>query len=78
MHTHTQSSHHPNPSYMDQQPKLNHRMRCILTDWLVLVQMKFQLLQETLFLTISIIDRFLEVQDLPRYRDLLSRCLYMS
>ena len=35
-------------------------MRAILIDWLVEVHLKFKLLQETLFLTINIIDRFLE------------------
>ncbi|XP_032874470.1 G2/mitotic-specific cyclin-B1 [Amblyraja radiata] len=38
-------------------------MRAILIDWLVQVQKKFQLLQETLYMTVSIIDRFL--QDSP-------------
>ena len=33
------------------------RMRAVLVDWLVEVQQQFKLLQETLFLTISIIDR---------------------
>ncbi|NXI73338.1 CCNB1 protein, partial [Anseranas semipalmata] len=35
-------------------------MRAILVDWLVQVQMKFRLLQETLYLTVAIIDRFLQ------------------
>ena len=35
-------------------------MRSILVDWLVDVHLKFKLLQETLFLTINIIDRYLE------------------
>ena len=47
---------------MDRQEHINHKMRRILVDWLVLVQMKFNLLQETLLLTVSIIDRFLEVR----------------
>ena len=56
-----QASFHPNPSYISLQPHINHRMRAILVDWLVLVQVKFNLLPETLYLTVSIIDRFLEV-----------------
>ncbi|XP_061414070.1 G2/mitotic-specific cyclin-B2 [Lethenteron reissneri] len=40
--------------------KINGRMRSILVDWLVQVQMKFRLLQETLYLTVSIIDRYLQ------------------
>ncbi|XP_019373298.1 PREDICTED: G2/mitotic-specific cyclin-B1 isoform X2 [Gavialis gangeticus] len=35
-------------------------MRAILIDWLVQVQMKFRLLQETMYLTVAIIDRFLQ------------------
>ncbi|XP_032801542.1 G2/mitotic-specific cyclin-B2 [Petromyzon marinus] len=40
--------------------KINGRMRSILVDWLVQVQMKFRLLQETLYLTVAIIDRYLQ------------------
>ena len=59
--THYQSLYHPNPNYMSLQPHINHRMRSILIDWLVLVQVKFNLLHETLYLTVSIIDRYLQV-----------------
>lgn len=41
---------------------LNPRMRAILIDWLVQVHLRFHLLQETLYLTVAIIDRFLELQ----------------
>ena len=40
---------------------LKSRMRCILVDWLIQVHHRFQLLQETLYLTIAILDRFLQV-----------------
>lgn len=36
-------------------------MRAVLVDWLVQVQLRFKLLQETLYVTISILDRFLLV-----------------
>jgi len=44
------------------------KMRSVLVDWLVEVQMQFKLLQETLFLTINTIDRFMAVEgkDVPR------------
>eukprot|EP00088_Acartia_fossae_P049947 TRINITY_DN554_c0_g1_i2.p1 TRINITY_DN554_c0_g1~~TRINITY_DN554_c0_g1_i2.p1 ORF type:complete len:373 (-),score=79.02 TRINITY_DN554_c0_g1_i2:153-1271(-) len=44
------------------------KMRTVLVDWLVDVQQQFKLLQETLYLTISIIDRFLsrEGKSIPR------------
>merc|ERR1711942_425383 len=40
----------------------NEKMRSVLIDWLVEVQIQFKLLQETLFLTVNTIDRFLAVQ----------------
>ena len=42
--------------------EINSRMRGILVDWLVQVHMRFHLLQETLFLGVSILDRFLQVR----------------
>lgn len=38
-------------------------MRAILVDWLIEVHYKFKLMPETLFLTINLIDRFLERND---------------
>nr|AKA66439.1 cyclin B [Palaemon carinicauda] len=46
---------------------INGKMRLILIDWLIQVHSRFTLLQETLFLTVSIIDRFLQVErNIPR------------
>ncbi|XP_072167554.1 G2/mitotic-specific cyclin-B-like [Diadema setosum] len=46
--------------YLDRDDTLiTGRMRLILVDWLVQVHLRFHLLQETLFLTIQLIDRFL-------------------
>ena len=42
------------------QPEVNDKMRAILIDWLIDVHLKFKLLPETMFITVSIIDRFLE------------------
>ena len=50
---------HVKPNYMGAQPEINERMRCILVDWLIQVHHRFSLLQETLYLTVSIIDRYL-------------------
>lgn len=36
-------------------------MRAILIDWLVQVNLKFRLLQETMYMTVGLIDRFLQV-----------------
>ena len=41
--------------------EINGRMRALLVDWLIQVHSKFQLLQETLYLTVAILDRFLQV-----------------
>jgi len=46
--------------------EINGRMRAILIDWLVQVHLRFHLLQETLYLTVAIIDRFLQVQQISR------------
>lgn len=41
--------------------EVNAKMRSVLIDWLVEVHQQFHLLQETLYLTVAIIDRFLQV-----------------
>eukprot|EP00794_Sanderia_malayensis_P009464 gene9464-10451_t len=46
--------------YMHKQTEINERMRSILIDWLIQVHTRFGLLQETLYLTVHVIDRFLE------------------
>jgi hypothetical protein len=48
-----------NNNYMQSQDDINSKMRAILIDWLVDVNLKFKLLPQTLFLTINLIDRFL-------------------
>jgi len=54
------------PGYMDNQPHINQRMRSILVDWLVEVHLKFKLVPETLYLTINLIDRYLEIREVSR------------
>ncbi|CAN4116724.1 unnamed protein product [Withania somnifera] len=54
------------PDYMAQQADINERMRSILIDWLIEVHHKFDLREETLFLTVNLIDRFLEKQSVVR------------
>ncbi|KAL3643424.1 hypothetical protein CASFOL_014239 [Castilleja foliolosa] len=46
------------PNYMDHQCDITERMRGILIDWLIEVHCKFELMDETLYLTGNIIDRF--------------------
>ena len=38
------------------------KMRSLLVDWLVSVHHQFELAQETLFLTVNILDRYLELE----------------
>ncbi|KAJ6336428.1 hypothetical protein OIU78_012929 [Salix suchowensis] len=56
----------PPPNYMAQQFDINERMRGILIDWLIEVHYKFELMEETLYLTVNLIDRFLAVQPVAR------------
>lgn len=49
----------PSPTYMDNQDELKWEMRSVLIDWVVQVHSRFNLLPETLFLTVNYIDRFL-------------------
>ncbi|XP_078541310.1 G2/mitotic-specific cyclin-B2 [Lissotriton helveticus] len=53
------------PGYLDGR-EINGRMRAILIDWLIQVHSKFQLLQETLYMCVSLIDRFLQIQPVTR------------
>ena len=41
-------------------------MRSILIDWIVDVHLKFKLIPETLFLTVHLIDRYLELKIINR------------
>jgi cyclin B len=56
----------PRPDYMELQKDVNAKMRAILIDWLVEVHLKYKLKTETLFLTVNLIDRFLEKRQLTR------------
>ena len=49
----------PDGYYMDHQSELKWEMRSVLMDWVVQVHSRFNLLPETLFLTVNYIDRFL-------------------
>ncbi|EOY26711.1 Cyclin B2,3 [Theobroma cacao] len=45
---------------------IKERMRGILIDWLIEVHYKFELMEETLYLTVNLIDRFLAIQQVVR------------
>ena len=48
-----------NENYMNNQIDINKKMRKILINWLIEVHLKFKLKENTLFLTINLIDNFL-------------------
>jgi cyclin B len=53
---------------MKLQPHINDKMRGILVDWLVDVHLKYRQSAETLHLTVSIADRFLQTAVVQRPR----------
>lgn len=46
--------------YLEGQTEILPKMRAVLIDWLVGVHLQFHLLQETLYITIAILDRYLQ------------------
>lgn len=63
-----EGSHLPTYGYMRSQKDVNEKMRAILVDWLIEVHYKFKLLPETLFITVNIIDRYLEKSEIKRQK----------
>jgi G2/mitotic-specific cyclin 1/2 len=47
---------------MGSQPEIDWEQRGILVDWVLQVHARFQMLQETLFLSVNILDRFLSTR----------------
>ena len=56
----------PDYTYMSRQKEINNKMRSILVDWIIDVHFKFGFTDETLFMTISIIDRYLSISQISR------------
>ena len=56
----------PDYTYLNRQTEINEKMRSILVDWLIDVHFKFGFTDETLFMTISIIDRYLSICQISR------------
>ena len=55
-----------NPNYFSYQPEINDKMRAILIDWLIDVHTKFDFREETLYITIYIIDCYLSIKKIER------------
>jgi hypothetical protein len=73
----TEASRVASANYMSKQSDINAKMREILVDWLVEVHLKFKLQSETLFLTVNLIDRFLERRAVSRTKLQLVGCTAM-
>ena len=58
----TEFHNQPKIKYMEKQPHITERMRSILIDWIIEVHFQFKLKVESLFLTVNLIDRYLEKQ----------------
>ncbi|KAI1301574.1 Cyclin-A2 [Halotydeus destructor] len=52
--------------YMERQAEINWKMRSILVDWLVEVSDEYKLQDETMFLAVNLIDRFLTCMSITR------------
>ncbi|OMJ89348.1 hypothetical protein SteCoe_8553 [Stentor coeruleus] len=63
-----ESLHHAKFGFMKNQLDLTEKMRSILLDWLVEIHHKFKLTTETLFLTVNLIDRYLEKVPISKSR----------
>lgn len=62
----TQVTTRPKAAYMKKQPDITHSMRAILVDWLVEVGEEYKLQNETLYLAVNYIDRFLSSMSVLR------------
>lgn len=56
----------PNADYLASQSDVSTAMRATLLDWLIEVHLKFKLRQETLYLTVLLIDRYLDQVEISR------------
>ncbi|KAL6567615.1 hypothetical protein OROGR_001283 [Orobanche gracilis] len=52
--------------YMGKQRHITPQMRAILINWLVEVHLKFDLMEETLFLTVTLLDRYLSLESIMK------------
>jgi cyclin B len=66
--------------YMNNQEQINKEMRSILINWLIEVQDKFNYTEQTLFLTISLIDRYSSFKKILRseYQLVGIACLFIA
>ena len=68
------------PQYMIKQPDITYPMRSILVDWLVEVGEEYKLNQETIYLAVNYIDRFLSYMSVQRAKLQLvgTACMFIA
>ncbi len=76
----TEMKHVPKHNYMIKQPDINFGMRQILVDWLVEVGEEYKLQQETIYLAVNYIDRFLSYMSVQRAKLQLvgTACMFIA
>jgi len=52
--------------YMGRQTKISETIRSTLMDWIIQIHYNFKLLPESLFLTVNLIDRFLQAKPVSK------------
>jgi len=62
----SESETQPDATYMRRQNYINENIRAVLVDWLINVHSKLNLLPETLYITVNIIDRYLSLKELEK------------
>ena len=70
----------PEYNYMNSQTEINEQMRSILVDWIIDVHGKFGFTDETLYMTVLIIDRYSSIKKITRneYQNLGISALMIS
>lgn len=63
---HLEEKYNVSSDHLSHQRDVTEKMRGILIDWLVEVHLRFKLLQETLYLTVHVINRFLACHKVAR------------
>lgn len=54
------------PNFLRNQPTITEKMRHVLVSWIMKVHEQFELLHETLFLAVSLVDRYLQAKPIAR------------
>lgn len=61
-----EAHHQPVQNYMEMQKEITPHMRGILVNWLIEVHQKFDLMQETLYLMVTLLDKYLSLVSIKK------------